>query len=480
MMTLAQAALHMSNATIRGNAAAVFKRVHTDSRTLQSEDLFVAIKGERFDAHAFLPQVHALGDCTALISAQHLPPEGLNVIVVPDPKKALGELAAAWRRRFTLPLAVVTGSNGKTTTKDMIATIFKTAVGQEHVLYTLGNLNNDIGLPLTLLKLNATHRLAVIELGMNHPGETATLAAIAEPTIALVNNAQREHQEFMATVEAVAQEHAAAIQALPAEGIAVFPANDAHAPVWRSTAGGRKRIEFGVMGTDAKEEDVAEEIKNTLALIFMRLSNQNSLEIRMKKGDRLFWYPIFLQIQGVHNQLNALAAASVALAAGVTPECIVQGLNAFAPSKGRMQNLPGFAYRLIDDSYNANPDSVRAAIDALAADSAATKVLVLGDMGEVGEQGPAFHSEVGHYAAAMGIDALITFGEATQLTHATYKTAMSTGIAKHAGSVRQAADIVRELSLLSNACVLIKGSRFMQMERVIEELKKPSQGASAC
>ena len=140
----------------------------------------------------------------------------------------------------------------------------------------------------------------------------------------------------------------------------------------------------------------------------------------------------------------------------------------------------GFAYRLIDDSYNANPDSVRAAIDALAADSAATKVLVLGDMGEVGEQGPAFHSEVGHYAAAMGIDALITFGEATQLTHATYKAAMSTGIAKHAGSVRQAADIVRELSLLSNACVLIKGSRFMQMERVIEELKKPSQGASAC
>ena len=480
MMTLAQACLYLSNATIRGNPAAVFKRVHTDSRSLQSQDLFVALKGERFDAHDFLPQVQALGSCAALISAQHRPPEGLNAIVVPDPKKALGELAAGWRKRFILPLVVVTGSNGKTTTKDMIASIFKAAVGPDHVLYTQGNLNNEIGLPLTLLKLNAEHRLAVIELGMNHPGETATLASIAYPMITLVNNAQREHQEFMASVEAVAQEHAAAIKALPKDGIAVFPQEDAHSSVWRAAAGTRKRIEFAVRVNDIKEEEDAEKVETQSALVLMRSYSQNPFEIRIKKGDTYFWYPICLQIQGMHNQLNALAAASVAVAAEIAPESIVQGLNAFVPSPGRMQNLAGFQYRLINDSYNANPDSVRAAIDALAASTRATKVLILGDMGEVGEQGPAFHSEIGQYAAAMQIDVLFTLGQATQLTHQAYKTHLPRGIAKHVQSVQEASQLLSELALPTDACVLVKGSRFMQMERVIEELKKASEGAPAC
>ena len=480
MMTLAQACLYLSNATIRGNPAAVFKRVHTDSRSLQSQDLFVALKGERFDAHDFLPQVRALGSCAALISAQHRPPEGLNAIVVPDPKKALGELAAGWRKRFILPLVVVTGSNGKTTTKDMIASIFKAAVGPDHVLYTQGNLNNEIGLPLTLLKLNAEHRLAVIELGMNHPGETATVARIAHPTITLVNNAQREHQEFMASVEAVAQEHAAAIKALPKNGIAVFPQQDAHSSVWRAAAGTRKRIEFALRVNEIKEEEDAEKVDTQSTLVLMRSCSQNPFEIRMKKGDTYFWYPICLQIQGMHNQLNALAAASVAVAAEIAPESIVQGLNAFVPSPGRMQNLVGFQYRLINDSYNANPDSVRAAIDALAASTRATKVLILGDMGEVGEQGPAFHSEIGQYAAAMQIDVLLTLGEATQLTHQAYKTHLPRGIARHVQSVQEASQLLSELALPADACVLVKGSRFMQMERVIEELKKASEGAPAC
>ena len=480
MLTLAQACLYLSNATIRGNPSAVFKRVHTDSRSLQSQDLFVALKGERFDAHDFLPQVRARGDCTALISAQHLPPEGLNAIVVPDPKKALGELAAGWRKRFMLPLAVVTGSNGKTTTKDMIASIFKAAVGSDHVLYTQGNLNNDIGLPLTLLKLNAAHRLAVIELGMNHPGETATLAAIAQPTIALVNNAQREHQEFMASVEAVAQEHAAAIKALPSAGIAVFPKEDVYSSVWRAAADERKRIEFAVKINDIKEKEDAEEVESQSALVFMRSYSQNRFEIRIKQGKEYFWYPICLQIQGLHNQLNALAAASVAVAANIAPEAIVQGLGDFLPSPGRMQNLSGFPYRLINDSYNANPDSVRAAIDALAASTNGTKVLILGDMGEVGEQGPAFHSEIGQYAASMQIDVLLTLGQATELTHQAYKTHLPSGVAKHLQSVQEASQFLGELALPPDACVLVKGSRFMQMERVIEELKKASQGVSAC
>ena len=221
-------------------------RVGTDSRQIDAGELFVALTGERFDAHDFLSDVAKAGAAAALISIQDKCPKDLPAICVPDTRVGLGDMAAAWRAKHPIPLALVTGSNGKTTVKEMIASIFKAAVGEDSTLITKGNLNNDIGLPLTLLKLRSTDQLAVVELGMNHPGETAVLAAIAQPNIALINNAQREHQEFMATVAAVAEEHSAAIKALPLNGVAVFPADSEFAHLWREAAAGRKIIDFEI------------------------------------------------------------------------------------------------------------------------------------------------------------------------------------------------------------------------------------------
>jgi UDP-N-acetylmuramoyl-tripeptide--D-alanyl-D-alanine ligase len=456
MMRLREAALALPGATVVGLADAVFDRVQSDSRTTAPRDLFVALKGENFDAHAFLPQVMERGAAAALVAPHAQIPAGLNAIIVPDPKRALGQLAAAWRKRFTLPLVLVTGSNGKTTTKDMIAAIFRAAVGEAGTLSTLGNLNNDIGLPLTLLRLRSSHRLAVIEAGMNHPGETAELAAIAQPTIALITNAQREHQEFMVNVESVAREHALAIEALPADGVAVFPADDAYTEIWRAAAGKRRTIEFSLAGIDA---------------ISMRVLSQNGLESRINIASSGLDLPVTLHIGGAHNLRNAAAAVAAAHAAGVSAEAIARGLNAFAPAKGRLQQVDHAQFRLVDDTYNANPDSVRAAIDVLAS-LPGRRVLVLGDMGEVGDQSAAFHAEVGAYAATRRMHALITMGAATQSSLAAFVQAAPQAQAGHANSPQEAVDLLAALALGKEDTVLIKGSRFMAMERIVQKLQE--------
>ena len=219
-------------------------KVGSDSRQISAGELFITLSGERFDAHDFLLDVAKAGASAALISKQEKCPENLAAVCVTDTRVGLAALAKAWRKQHSIPVALVTGSNGKTTVKEMIASIFKAAVGDERTLVTKGNLNNDIGLPLTLLRMRSSDRLAVIELGMNHPGETAQLADIAAANIALINNAQREHQEFMATVAAVAEEHADALRALPQDGVAVFPADSEFSELWREVAGGRKIIDF--------------------------------------------------------------------------------------------------------------------------------------------------------------------------------------------------------------------------------------------
>jgi UDP-N-acetylmuramoyl-tripeptide--D-alanyl-D-alanine ligase len=221
-------------------------RVGSDSRQIQSGELFIALSGDRFDAHDFLSDVTTAGASAALISHKEKCPTYLPAVCVQDVKQSLGQLAKAWRAQFSIPVALVTGSNGKTTVKEMIASIFKAAAGEDNTLITKGNLNNEIGLPLTLLRMRSSDRLAVIELGMNHPGETAELALIAQANIALINNAQREHQEFMATVEAVAKEHATALSALPKDGVAVFPADSEFSMVWHQAAAGRKVIDFAL------------------------------------------------------------------------------------------------------------------------------------------------------------------------------------------------------------------------------------------
>ncbi len=243
--TLNDARQAVTGSRVTGAQTTAFARVVTDSRSVQPGDLFVAIKGERFDAHDFLADVARAGAAAVVASRV---PDGFETpaLIVPDTRIALGELAAAWRRRFAIPVVAVTGSNGKTTVKEMISAIFAEAVGAESRLATAGNFNNDIGLPLTLFRLKDGDRLAVLELGMNHPGETAYLARIAQPTVAVINNAQREHQEFMVSVAAVAQEHSAVLAALADDGVAVFPAESEFASMWREIAGKRRVLDFAL------------------------------------------------------------------------------------------------------------------------------------------------------------------------------------------------------------------------------------------
>ena len=449
-------------------------RVGTDSRQIESAELFVALSGERFDAHDFLSDVAQAGAAGALISDTEKCPTNLSAVCVADTRFGLGELAKEWRKAHPIPLAVVTGSNGKTTVKEMIAAIFKAAVGEGHTLVTKGNLNNEIGLPLTLLKLRSTDRLAVVELGMNHPGETAQLAAIAQANIALINNAQREHQEFMATVAAVAQEHSDAIKALPKDGVAVFPADSEFTPVWQAAAAGRKVIDFVLQSGNTK----------TQAAVKGMLLNNGHVQVETELGS----IEVQLNTLGSHNVRNALAASAVAIAAGVSLEKIKEGLEAFAPVSGRMQTKKiDSHYTLIDDSYNANPDSVRAAIDALK-QSGNMAWLILGDMGEVGNQGPEFHREVGAYAAEQGIAQLFALGEQCQFAIKGFDEAKKNSqfekSAQHFSDVDSLiAQLRGALQAKSNSSnshihILVKGSRFMRMERVVQALLEEAKTCS--
>ena len=393
MTTLARLYSLLPDARLFGDPSIVVQRVHTDTRSLRAGDLFVALRGERFDANDFLAQAKSAGAVAAL-AERGLDAAGLPGLEVADSGAALMQLGGGWRARLQLPLIAVTGSNGKTTVTQMIAAILRAWLGNA-ALGTEGNFNNHIGVPLTLLRLRQDHqvwhRAAVVELGMNHPGEIAQLAAIAAPTVALVNNAQREHQEFMASVEAVARENGSVISALPADGTAVFPADDPHAPIWRGLAGARRVTSFA---TDAAADVTAE----------ARWSVDHWDMTLITPAGRA---ALALRVAGMHNVRNALAATACALAAGCPLEAVVRGLQAFEPVKGRSQLKRlvrgGIEITLVDDSYNANPDSVRAAIDVLAA-LPGPRWLVLGDMGEVGDQGPAFHIEVGAYAKQRGIE----------------------------------------------------------------------------
>ncbi|MEN9781384.1 MAG: hypothetical protein RL014_2532 [Pseudomonadota bacterium] len=433
----------LPGAALHGPADTVVQRVHSDTRTLQPGDLFVAIRGERFDANDFIADAQRAGAVAALAHRGRLP-AGCAGIEVDDTRVALMQMAAAWRRRFALPLIAVTGSNGKTTVTQMIASILRAWQG-DAALATQGNLNNDIGVPLMALRLRAAHRVAVLELGMNHPGEIAQLAAIAQPTVALVNNAQREHQEFMHTVEAVARENGAVLQALPADGVAVFPAADAFTALWRSLAGVRRVVTFGETQGDV-----------TLRSAHWQ-GDAWAARIATPAGE----FDARLSIAGRHNVVNALAATACAQAAGVPLEAMARGLSAFAPVTGRSRALSldcaGHRITLIDDSYNANPDSVRAAIDVLSA-LPAPQLLVLGDMGEVGTQGPQFHAEVGAYARERGIPLLFTLGE---------QSAAMGG--RHFADIGALQSAVLG-ALPQQASVLVKGSRFMKMERVVQSV----------
>jgi UDP-N-acetylmuramoyl-tripeptide--D-alanyl-D-alanine ligase len=449
MMALSEVAAvldaRMSGAEVR------FGGVSTDSRTLRAGDLFVALRGERFDGHGFLKHAASAKAAAAMVERNYAGEFPLPVAIVDDTRLALGALARHWRSRFHPSLVAVAGSNGKTTVKEMLASILRSHAGEQAVLATAGNLNNDIGVPLTLLRMQAAHRFCAIELGMNHKGEIAYLAAIAQPTVALVNNAQREHLEFMRSVEEVAAENAAVYEALPADGIAVVNSDDAHAGFFRGRAGARRVVDFGL------------ESRAALGGRYQPTALSSELTIRAPDGEA----QATLAIPGVHNVRNALAAAAVAHALGIPVRTIAEGLARFRPYTGRLQVKPGRGgATVIDDTYNANPDSVRAAIDVLASCPGPT-VLVLGDMGEVGAQGVDFHREVGTYAREKGIGQLLALGEASREA----VRAFGAG-ARHFDTLEQ---LIGEVKAKS---ILVKGSRFMRMERVVAALTgTPAEGA---
>ena len=451
MMDLLDAANAMGG-TLPGENRS-FCGVSTDSRNVAAGELFIALRGEIFDGHQFVETAKARGAVAAVVAAdaaEQLKALELPLIVVADTRLALGALAAAWRARFKVPVIAVTGSNGKTTTKEMIASILHAAYG-DAVLATQGNFNNDIGLPLTLLKLGATHRAAIIEMGMNHPGEIAYLAGIARPTVALVTNAQRAHLEGMGSLEAIAAEKGSIYQGLGEAGVAVFSADDQWAELWRTQSASLRTLTFGL----EKPAEVSGQCQ------LHGLENHLTLSVQGEQVD------VALALPGLHNARNALAAASAALAAGLPLAAVRDGLLAFRGVKGRLQRRAGLnGATLLDDTYNANPDSVRAGIDVLAA-TIGRKLLVLGDMGEIGEMTGQFHDEIGGYAKSQGVDRLFAFGESSAL--AAHNFGAGGQYFKKLEDLIAA--VTAELTpAASETTVLVKGSRFMRMERVADAI----------
>lgn len=416
-------------------------RVTTDSRGDVAGTLFVALRGDRFDGHAFVADVLARGAAAVMIAAD----ASLDVspaLRVVDTRLGLGQLAAWHRRQMPARLVAITGSNGKTTVKEMTAAILKADAGEKAVLATQGNLNNDIGLPLTLLQLTPAHRYCVAEMGMNHPGELAYLTRLAEPDVALVNNAQRAHLAGLGTVAAVAAAKGEIYAGLRAGGIAIINADDAHADLWRRCAGSHVRLGFGLGATaDVRAERKAERLSLH--------TPRGCIETR-------------LNVPGEHNLRNAAAATAAALALGAATEAVACGLAGYVGVKGRLQVHDCIlGARLIDDTYNANPDSVSAAIAVLAAEPG-YRVLVLGDMGELGTTAAALHAEMGSQAKAAGIDRLLAFGD------------LALHAARAFGEGGQHFEMIEDLlagaeqALGPQVTMLVKGSRFMKMERVVQ------------
>jgi UDP-N-acetylmuramoyl-tripeptide--D-alanyl-D-alanine ligase len=465
MMRLSEAARALP-AELRGEDRA-FDAVGTDTRALSPQALFVALKGDRYDGHDFITQAVQRRAAGALVQKSGLRDEDrglsdrLPLLIVDDTRKSLGTLAAYWRNKFDMPLVALTGSNGKTTVKEMLASILREACSaqssildpQSCVLATRGNLNNDIGVPLTLLELNTGHQYAVIEMGMNHAGEIRTLARLAAPDVALINNAGTAHVEFLGSVEAVARAKGEIVEGLKPEGTAVINADDRHAGLWRELAGGRRVVDFGIERRAA--------VSATYQLRWL----ESEIVLKTPQGEAR----AVLKAPGLHNVRNALAASAAAVALKVPAPAIAKGLARFSGTKGRLQKKAGaHGATLIDDTYNANPDSARAAI-AVLAQAPGKRLLVLGDMGELGPDAAEMHAEVGRCARESGVERLLTLGELS--AHAT--RAFGPG-ARHYTRIE---DLLAEIenALAPDVAVLIKGSRFMQMERVVQsfEFKVP-------
>ncbi len=422
-----------------------FERVTTDSRDVRPGDLFIALQGERFDGHDFVDQVLAAGAVAAVTSRTV---SGAHVLVN-DTLQALGALATAWRARFAdVRVIAVTGSNGKTTVKEMIAAILGQHAGADQVHATRGNLNNHIGLPLTLLGMREGCRYVVVEMGMNHFGEIAALTRIARPDVAVITNAGNAHLEMLGSVEGVARAKGEIYEGLQPSGCAVINTDDRFAELWAKLAGQFRQRTFGLNVADVTAHSLETALSGTRFVLDTPVDDA----------------VIELPVPGLHNVRNALAAATVALELKVSISAIAQGLEAYRGVKGRLEIKQAFnGATLIDDTYNANPDSMRAAVDVLIARGGKT-ILILGDMGEVGSEAAQRHAELGAYAKAQGVGSLFVLGDAM-------KYAAESGEGRHFDSLDLLVEEVRKV-LSPDATVLVKGSRFMQMERVVKALQE--------
>jgi UDP-N-acetylmuramoyl-tripeptide--D-alanyl-D-alanine ligase len=425
-----------------------FRGVSTDTRTMACGDLFVALRGEHRDGHEFVREAAARGAVGALVDREL--PVALPQVVAADALAALAEFARAWRLEFDIPVVAVTGSNGKTTTKELIGAMLA-SLGPCHV--TRGNLNNHIGVPLTLLELGPQHVSAVIEMGANHPGEIAVLAALARPTIGIVTNAGAAHLEGFGGLDGVARGKGELFAALPRDGTAVINSDDPYAGYWRERSGAGRVVTFGL-------DQAADFAALDIALRSGAAGFETSFELVTPVGIA----PATLHLAGRHNLRNAVGAAACAWVAGVTLECIVTALAQNRAVAGRLELRPaqGGAF-LVDDSYNANPDSLRAGLEALAGLTTA-RWLVLGEMAELGDAAPELHAQIGTCARDSGIERLFAMGAGARPAVAAFGPG-----ARWFDSAEALIAAVR-VELTAGVTVLVKGSRVNRLERVVDAL----------
>jgi UDP-N-acetylmuramoyl-tripeptide--D-alanyl-D-alanine ligase len=444
MLSLQETALALK-AALHAEGEIRFERVTTDSRDIRAGDLFVALRGESFDGNAFATAAIAAGAVCALVDTPIAGPH----ILVDDTLAALGQLATFWRAHLkaaTGQIVIgVTGSNGKTTVKEMISAVLGHS-GKNAVHATRGNLNNHIGLPLTLLAARASHRYVVAEMGMNHFDEISYLTHIAKPDIAIITNAGRCHLEALGSVAGVAQAKGEIFAGLVAGGYAIINADDDYAPLWRELAAEHPQVSFSLTNADVYARNLC--AHHTGAQFTLCTPNDSA--------------QVDLQIPGLHNVLNALAAAAVGHALAIGAEDIASGLASYEGTKGRLQSKTAFnGARVFDDTYNANPESMRAAIDVLASFGSDT-LLILGDMGELGSDVAERHQEIGTYAQHKGITRLYTHGSLMQLASQAFGTH-----GQHFSDIAELISYVRK-NLSPSTTILVKGSRFMRMERVVD------------
>lgn len=443
-MNLSTAARYLG-ATFRGKDVE-FKGCSTDSRTLEQHELFIAIKGIHFDGHDFLDSASGRGAAAAMVQKncrQELP-----LLIVDDTRHAMGKLAGIWRNEFNIPLIAITGSNGKTTVKEMLVSILGCVAP---VLATRGNLNNEIGVPLTLFGLDREHAYAVVEMGANHPGEIAWLSNISRPTIAVITQCAPAHLEGFGSIDGVASAKAEIYDGLDDHGCAIINADDNYADFWQGRISNIRRLRFGIRNpADVSAQSVQQSA----------LTGQSGFILKTPAGT----VDITLPLPGLHNVMNALAAATCAIALDLELAVIKEGLEKIRPVKGRMEIKTGHKNsRIIDDTYNANPASLNAALDVLKQFNG-QHWLVLGDMGELGTGEEEMHGLAGLAAKRSGVNKLFATGSLSR--HAVDKFGNG---GEYFVSVD---DLIKRLqSVISHdVTVLVKGSRSMHMEQVVSQL----------